>query len=66
MFSSDLRDDPQIFWEYRRIMEDWDSGLVPVVADMEATNTTWADKEEVKGTRHLRHILLGEEYGVQI
>lgn len=36
-----------VFFEFKRIMEDWDDALVPVVADMELTHTTWAEKFEV-------------------
>ena len=36
-----------VFFEFKRIMEDWDDALVPVVADMELTRTTWAEKFEV-------------------
>jgi DNA polymerase-1 len=41
-------DDPQIFFEFKRIMEDWPDTLVPVVAEMEMTQTNWAEKKEVK------------------
>jgi hypothetical protein len=29
-------------------MEDWPDTLVPVVAEMEMTQTNWAEKKEVK------------------
>ena len=35
-------------FNFKRIMEDWDESLVPIVADLEITNTTWADKFEIK------------------
>ena len=38
-------------------MEDWDEGLVPIVADMEVTTTTWAAKVEVETESELRKIL---------
>lgn len=41
-------DDPRIFFEIKKIMEDWEDTLVPIVADMEVTTTTWADKYEVE------------------
>lgn len=40
-------DDPKHLFEFKRIMEDWESTLVPIVADMEISLKTWADKEEV-------------------
>ena len=50
-------DDPAEFFEFKRIMEDWDEGLVPIVADMEVTTTTWAAKVEVETESELREIL---------
>ena len=34
--------------DIKNIMEAWDETLIPIVADMEVTTTTWADKYEVK------------------
>jgi len=42
------QDDPEIFFAFKKIMEDWDDALVPIVADMEATTTTWAEKKDVE------------------
>ena len=50
-------DDPAEFFEFKRIMEEWDEGLVPIVADMEVTTTTWAAKVEVETESELRKIL---------
>ena len=50
-------DDPAEFFEFKHIMEDWDEGLVPIVADMEVTTTTWAAKVEVETEDELRKIL---------
>ena len=50
----DDRDDPSIFFEFKRIMEDWEDGLIPVVADMEATTSTWADKTEIQTLEELK------------
>lgn len=41
-------DSPEIFFEFKRIMENWPDGMVPLVADMEITKGTWADKVEVE------------------
>lgn len=54
-------DDPAIFFEFKRIMEDWSDGVVPLVAEMEVTTTTWAEKkgvhalEELYQEVHYRH-----------
>ena len=37
----------EVFYEFKRIMEDWDDTLVPIVAEMEVTETCWAEKHEV-------------------
>ena len=29
-------------------MEEWDDTYMPIIADMEVTTTTWADKYEVE------------------
>lgn len=33
--------------EIRKIMQNWEGALVPIVAEMEYSTTTWADKKEV-------------------
>lgn len=37
----------EVFTEFQNIMQDWDEGPVPLVADMEITRSTWSDKVEV-------------------
>lgn len=37
----------ETLFKFKEIMEDWDDGLVPIVADMEITTSAWADKQEV-------------------
>lgn len=46
-FKKHKDDDPQIFFDIKRIMESWHESYVPIVADMEITYDTWADKYEV-------------------
>ena len=47
-------DDPlDIFFDFKNIMEDWADGLVPVIADMEVTTKTWADKKDVETKQEL-------------
>lgn len=48
-------DDLNVFFEFKKIMEDWQDGLVPVVADMEVTTTTWAAKEECETIEELQN-----------
>lgn len=47
-------DPPEIFFEFKRIMEDWTEGYVPVVAEMEVTTSTWAKKKEVNTVDELQ------------
>ena len=51
-------DDPiDIFFDFKRIMEDWVDGYVPIIADMEVTTETWADKVEVETLAELQEHL---------
>jgi DNA polymerase I len=53
----DPSDPPEIFFEFKRIMEHWTHGKIPIIADMEATTTTWAEKQEIKTLEQLKEIL---------
>lgn len=44
-------------FEFKRIMEDWEDGQVPIVADMEITTATWADKKEVNTVEEIKQYL---------
>lgn len=35
-------------WEFKRIMEDWPEGQVPIVADPDWSTTNWAEKKELE------------------
>jgi DNA polymerase-1 len=35
-------------WEFKRIMEDWPEGQVPIVADPDWSTTNWAEKKELQ------------------
>lgn len=48
------KDEAEVFFEFKKIMEDWDDALVPIVADMELTNTTWAEKFEVTSVQDFK------------
>ena len=39
---------PAVFFEIKKIMESWPDTLVPIVAEMDITHTTWAAKKKVK------------------
>lgn len=41
------QDGYETLFEFKHIMEDWQDGYVPIIADMEITTATWADKKEV-------------------
>jgi DNA polymerase I-like protein with 3'-5' exonuclease and polymerase domains len=54
------KDDPlDIFFEFKRIMGTWPDTQVPVIAEMDATVTTWADKKGVETLDELR-VLIGD------
>ncbi len=49
------KDDPlEVFIEMQNIMNDWSDTLVPIVAEMDATKTTWAEKKGIEGIDELR------------
>lgn len=49
------KDDPlDVFIEMQRIMGDWPDTLVPIVAEMDATKTTWAEKQGIEGIDELQ------------
>lgn len=50
-------DDPQVFFDLQKIMQTWDDGYVPVVADMEVTTTNWKEKVEVETLEELKECL---------
>lgn len=47
-------DPPEIFFKFKEIMEDWRASMIPIIADMEVTTTTWADKVEVSTITELK------------
>ena len=50
-------DSPEIFFEFKRIMETWEDGLVPIIADMEVTTSSWSSKKEVETLEDLQTYL---------
>ena len=43
-----IDDDPAEIFAFKKIMQDWQDGCVPIVADLEVTTATWADKKEAE------------------
>jgi DNA polymerase-1 len=58
------KDETAVFFDFKRIMEDWSDALVPIVADMELTYTTWAEKFEVATLNDFKNNELTNERGV--
>ena len=50
-------DPPEVFFKFKEIMEDWSAAMIPVIADMEVSTTTWADKKEVETIEELKEAL---------
>ena len=48
------KDETDVFFTFKHIMENWGEGIVPIVADMEATKSCWADKKKVKDLNELQ------------
>lgn len=48
-----------IFFDFQRIMQDWPDTWIPIVAEMDATVTTWAGKKGVESIDDLR-LLIGD------
>lgn len=42
------KDEADVFFEYKKIMEDWEDTLVPIVAEMEVSFTTWSAKKPAR------------------
>lgn len=45
MWAYDDRDDPSVIWEFKRIMEDWPDGYIPLVAEVDCSVTSWDEKK---------------------
>jgi DNA polymerase-1 len=48
-----------VFFEFKRIMQEWPDTMVPIIAEMDATIATWADKKGVESLDELR-LLIGD------
>ena len=47
----------QYVYEFKRIMEDTDGWYVPIVAEIDASNTTWADKKPMDSIEQIKEVL---------
>lgn len=56
----DPTDPPEVFFKFKEIMEDWKASMIPIIADMEVSTTTWADKEEISTIEELKERLHNE------
>ena len=50
-------DRPEVFFAFKHIMEDWKNTKVPIIADMEISTNTWADKKEITTIEELEETL---------
>lgn len=50
-------DPPETFFKFKEIMEDWPASEIPIIADMEVTTSTWADKVEIETLDELKEAL---------
>ena len=50
-------DPPEIFFKFKEIMEDWSEAYIPIIADMEATNSTWSNKQDIETLQDLKGVL---------
>ena len=50
-------DPPETFFKFKEIMEDWQASEIPIIADMEVTTSTWADKIEIETLDELKEAL---------
>ena len=48
------KDDLDVFFKFQEIMQTWEDTMVPIVAEMEATTTTWAEKKGASTPDELR------------
>jgi DNA polymerase-1 len=52
-----INDELSIFFEFKKIMQDWPDTLIPIIAEMDATVTTWAEKKGVESLDELRTLI---------
>lgn len=57
----DPSDPPEIFFKFKEIMEDWKMSKIPIIADMEVSTNTWADKQEIETLTELKEVITNEQ-----
>lgn len=50
-------DEVEQVFKFKQIMEDTDGWYVPIVAEIDASNTTWADKKPMDSIEQIREVL---------
>ena len=48
------KDETEVFLKFKEIMEDYPDTLIPIVAELEVTTTTWAEKKGAHSIEDLR------------
>ena len=47
------KDESEVFFQFKELMEAWEDSLIPIVAEMEFSRTTWAEKKGVHSVEDL-------------
>ena len=50
-------DEVEQVFKFKQIMEDTDGWYVPIVAEVDASNTTWADKKPMDSIEQIKEVL---------
>lgn len=48
MFYKHKDDPPELFFELKNILQNFEGSVMPIISDMEVSTTTWCDKYEVE------------------
>ena len=54
MFEWNEEDPPELWFEMKALLQNWEDTLVPIVSDMEVTFTNWGEKHEVSTLEELK------------
>lgn len=54
MFEWDESDPPELWFEIKALLQNWEDTLVPIVSDMEVTFTNWGEKFEIADIEQLK------------
>lgn len=50
-------DPPELWFEVKALLQDWEDTYVPIVSEMEFTKTNWADKIAVHTLEELKEVM---------